>query len=114
MLNELGMKMCKICGTECSWVFCSDCKKLIGNGMDEMKADLATANARIAELESEVAAGKALLDAVSSAETDNYSFTKVGEKEWIATNATTEQWVKVTFASLLEAFTALTGKEKQQ
>jgi len=46
MLNELGMKMCKICGSECSWVFCIDCEKLIGNGIDDMKADLAAATDR--------------------------------------------------------------------
>lgn len=44
------MSKCKICNEECQWVFCSDCEKLIGNGLDELESQLATVTAERDEL----------------------------------------------------------------
>ncbi len=41
------MSECKICGTGCQWVFCGDCEKLIGNGIDEYDRTIADLTAKL-------------------------------------------------------------------
>ncbi len=65
------MSECKICGTGCQWVFCGDCEKLIGNGIDEYDRTIADLTAKLKDLEAENARLKKEVAELNSKDVDN-------------------------------------------
>lgn len=84
---------------------------------DAVNIATATATARIAELENQVAAGKALLDMAYHIDLSNdQSITQMPDDSWViwddSDNSVPPNHPR--YDTALEAFTVLTGREKQQ